>query len=166
MNIAGNASLIVAAYDDGTIRWHRLGDGQELLALFVHAKDRRYIAWTPQGYYAASPGGEDLIGWHVNRGFDTAPDFYPASTFASTYNRPDIVKAALDNVDAPPPGPKAEGLFDKARKLFSGKGPLTPAPLPRGERERAPLIPWHHTLSPRGRGWPLCGRVRGSFAAA
>ena len=117
-DIGGDGKLAVAAYSDGTIRWHRLGDGQELLALFVHAKDRRYIAWTPQGYYAASPGGEDLIGWHVNRGFDTAPDFYPASTFASTYNRPDIVKAALDNVDAPPPGPKAEGLFDKVRKLF------------------------------------------------
>ena len=118
VNIGGNGKLAVAAYGDGTIRWHRLADGQELLALFVHAKDRRYIAWTPQGYYAASPGGEDLIGWHVNRGFDTAPDFYPASTFASTYCRPDIVKAALDNVDAPPLLPKAEGFLDKVRKLF------------------------------------------------
>ena len=26
------------------------------------------LAWTPSGYYMASPGGEDLIGWHVNRG--------------------------------------------------------------------------------------------------
>ena len=96
VNIDGDGKLVVAAYADGTIRWHRLSDGQELLALFVHAEDRRYIAWTPQGYYAASPGAEDLIGWHVNRGFDTAPDFYPASTFASTYNKPAIVKAALD----------------------------------------------------------------------
>ena len=97
VNIGGNGKLVVAAYYDGTIRWHRLADGQELLALFVHAKEpSRYIAWTPKGYYAASPGAEDLIGWHVNRGFDTAPDFYPASTFATTYNKPDIVKAALD----------------------------------------------------------------------
>ncbi len=96
VNISGNGKLVAAAYGDGTIRWHRLSDGEELLALFVHAKDRRYIAWTPKGYYAASPDAEDLIGWHVNRGFDTAPDFYPASTFASTFNRPDTVKAALD----------------------------------------------------------------------
>jgi len=96
VNISGNGKLVAAAYSDGTIRWHRLSDGEELLALFVHAKDRRTIAWTPKGYYAASPGAEDLIGWHVNRGFDAAPDFYPASTFASTFNRPDIVKAALD----------------------------------------------------------------------
>ncbi|MGO8955360.1 MAG: toll/interleukin-1 receptor domain-containing protein [Rhodomicrobium sp.] len=96
VNISGNGKLVAAAYADGTIRWHRLSDGQELLALFVHAKDRRFIAWTPQGYYNASPGGEDLIGWHVNRGYGTAPDFYPASTFASTFRRPDIVRAALD----------------------------------------------------------------------
>src|SRR5208337_1416368 len=96
VNISRDGKLLVAAYGDGTIRWHRLSDGQELLALFVHAKDRRFIAWTPKGYYAASPGAEDLIGWHVNRGFDTAPDFYPASTFASTFRRPDIVRAALN----------------------------------------------------------------------
>ncbi len=96
VNISGDGRLVAAAYGDGTIRWHRLSDGEELLALFVHAHDRRYIAWTPKGYYAASPGAEDLIGWHVNRGFDTAPDFYPASTFASTFSRPDIVQAALD----------------------------------------------------------------------
>jgi WD40 repeat protein len=119
VNISGNGKLVAAACGDGTIRWHRLSDGEELLALFVHAKDRRYIAWTPKGYYAASPGAEDLIGWHVNRGFDTAPDFYPASTFASTFNRPDIVKAALDDANAAaPPPPPSEGLLGKVRKWF------------------------------------------------
>ena len=74
VNIGGNGKLVVVAYADGTIRWHRLSDGQELLALFrVHAKDRRYIAWTPQGYYAASPGGEDLIGWNVPRSLLSTP---------------------------------------------------------------------------------------------
>jgi WD40 repeat protein len=97
VNISGNGKLVAAAYADGTIRWHRLSDGEELLALFVHAKDRRRIAWTPKGYYdASSKEAEGLIGWHVNRGFDAVPDFYPASTFASTFNKPEIVKAALD----------------------------------------------------------------------
>lgn len=115
VNISGNGKLVVAACDDGTIRWHRLSDGEELLALFVHPKDRRFIAWTPEGYYAASPGAEDLIGWHVNRGFKTAPGFYPASTFASTYNKPEIVQAALGNLDAPPLT-QAEGLLGKIRR--------------------------------------------------
>ena len=82
VNIGRDAGLIVAAYDDGTIRWHRLSDGQELLALFIHAKDRRFIAWTPKGYYAASPGAEDLIGWHVNRDWDHSADFFPVRAFA------------------------------------------------------------------------------------
>ena len=99
VNIGGDGKLVVAAYGDGTIRWHRLSDGQELLALFVHAKDRRYIAWTPQGYYAASPGAEDLIGWHVNRDWDHAPDFFPASRFRDQFNRPDIVKRVLEDLD-------------------------------------------------------------------
>ena len=99
VNISGDGRLVVAAYADGTIRWHRLSDGQELLALFVHAKDRRFVAWTPKGYYAASPGGEDLLGWHVNRGWDRAPDFYPVSRFRDRFDRPDIVKRVLDDLD-------------------------------------------------------------------
>ena len=99
VNISRDVGLIVAAYDDGTIRWHRLSDGKELLALFVHAKDKRYIAWTPKGYYAASPGAEDLIGWHVNRDWDHAADFFPVSRFRDQYNRPDIVKRILDDLD-------------------------------------------------------------------
>ncbi len=99
VNISGNSKFVVAAYGDGTIRWQRLSDGQELLALFVHAKDRRYIAWTPKGYYAASPGAEDLIGWHVNRDWGHAPDFFPASRFRDQFNRPDIVKRVLGDLD-------------------------------------------------------------------
>ena len=95
VNISRDGKLLAAAYGDGTIRWYRPSDGQELLALFVHAKDRRFIAWTPKGYYAASPGAEDLIGWHVNRDWDHAADFFPASRFRDQFNRPDIVKRAL-----------------------------------------------------------------------
>ncbi|MGO9546101.1 MAG: hypothetical protein ACLPPF_15075 [Rhodomicrobium sp.] len=98
VNISGDGRILAVAYRDGTIRWHRLSDGKELLALFVHAKDHRFIAWTPKGYYAATPGGEDLIGWHINRDFDHAPDFFPVSRFKE-YNRPDIVKRALDDLD-------------------------------------------------------------------
>ena len=53
-NIPDDAKVVIVAYGDGTIRWHRLDNGQELLALFVHAKDRRWVAWTPGGYYRLS----------------------------------------------------------------------------------------------------------------
>ena len=99
LNIAPQGGLIVAAYSDGTIRWHRLSDGQELLALFVQAKDRRWVIWTPRGYYAASAGGESLVGWHVNRGWNEAADFFSVDRFRGEFNRPDIVRLMLGMQD-------------------------------------------------------------------
>lgn len=99
LNITAKDQLLIAAHTDGTIRWYRLADGKEFLALFVNAVDKRWIAWTPSGYFAASPGGEDLIGWHVNRGFDQAPDFFPASQFHDQFYRPDIVQEVFNTYD-------------------------------------------------------------------
>lgn len=96
---AQNGNLIIAAVGDGTIRWFRASDGAPLLSLFVQSVDNRWILWTPRGYYAASAGGENLIGWNVNRGETVAPDFFPASSFRHVFYRPDIVQrvvAALD----------------------------------------------------------------------
>jgi hypothetical protein len=47
----------------------------------------------------ASAGGEDLIGWHVNRGWTQEADFFPASQFRAEYNRPDIVRLVLKTRD-------------------------------------------------------------------
>jgi hypothetical protein len=76
-------------------------DGKELLALFPHTDRKRWILWTPSGYYDASPGAEELIGWHVNNGSDQAADFFPISRFRSTYYRPDVVAKVLETLDEP-----------------------------------------------------------------
>jgi hypothetical protein len=94
-----NGRVAVAALSDGTIRWYRLSDGMELLAFFPHFDRRRWVLWTPSGYYDASPGGEDFIGWHVNNGKDHAADFFPASRFRSTYYRPDVIDRVLKTLD-------------------------------------------------------------------
>ena len=99
VNIPPQGRVVVAAYGDGTIRWHRLSDGQELLAFFPHADRKRWVLWTPSGYFDASVGGEDLIGWHVNRGADAAADFFPASQFRSQFHRPDVIDRVLDTLD-------------------------------------------------------------------
>jgi hypothetical protein len=99
VNISADGRIIVAAYGDGTIRWVRWSDGKELLAVFFNRKTRAWVAWTPSGYYMASPGGEDLIGWHVNRGWNQTADFFPASKFKDKYARADIVKRVLDTLD-------------------------------------------------------------------
>ena len=99
VNVAKNGKVVVAALGDGTLRWYRLTDGKELLAFFPHADKKRWVLWTPSGYYDASPGGEDLIGWHVNHGRDQAADFFPASRFRDAYYRPDVVAKVLQTGD-------------------------------------------------------------------
>ena len=116
VEISQDGKLVVAAYGDGTIRWHRLSDGQELLALFVHAKDRRWITWTPKGYYMASAGGENLIGWHVNRGWAEAADFFPADRFRNRFYRPDVVHQVLQTLDEDKAIAEADRLANTARQ--------------------------------------------------
>ena len=96
-----NGQVAVAALGDGTVRWYRMKDGKELLAFFPHADRKRWILWTPSGYYDASPGAEELIGWHVNNRSDQAADFFPISRFRSTYYRPDVVAKVLEILDEP-----------------------------------------------------------------
>src|SRR5205807_2202878 len=78
LNLSADGKLAVAAFADGTVRWLRASDGKELLALFVHATQKSWVAWTPSGYYDASAGGEGLIGWHVNQGKEREASFVPA----------------------------------------------------------------------------------------
>ncbi|HME26806.1 MAG TPA: caspase family protein [Acetobacteraceae bacterium] len=99
VNITPDGRLAVASFGDGTIRWYRMRDGVELLALFPHLDGKRWVAWTPQGYYDASAGGDELIGWHVNRGADQEADFFPARQFSEQFNRPDIIALVLDTLD-------------------------------------------------------------------
>jgi hypothetical protein len=94
-----NGQIAAAALGDGTIRWYRLSDGKEILSFFAHTDRRRWVLWTPSGYYDASPGGEDFIGWHVNNGKEQAADFFPASRFRSTFYRPDVIDRVLQTLD-------------------------------------------------------------------
>jgi hypothetical protein len=113
VNVSADGKLIVAAYGDGTIRWHRVSDGAELLALFMHPDGKRWVAWTPQGYYDASVGADDLIGWQVNHGYDQAPDFFPASQFQQRFNRRDVIARVLDTLDVDRALAEADASADK-----------------------------------------------------
>jgi len=110
LNITPDGRLAVAAFGDGSIRWYRMEDGGELLAFFPHRDGARWVAWTPTGHYLASPGGDSLIGWHVNRGSEKSADFYAVGRFRDVYYRPDIVRRALDAETVAAPGDIAELL--------------------------------------------------------
>jgi hypothetical protein len=72
---------------------------EPFLSLFFAGND--WVAWIPEGFYAASPGGERLVGWHVNNGVDQMASFYPADRFAPSLYRPDVISAVAEtgNID-------------------------------------------------------------------
>ncbi len=85
---------------------------EPLLSLF--AAGNEWVAWTPEGYYAASPGGERLMGWHVNNGLDKLASFYPASRFHASLYRPDVLQLLFtEGIDGDLK--KALAAADKAR---------------------------------------------------
>ncbi|NJD36224.1 MAG: hypothetical protein FIA96_15570 [Betaproteobacteria bacterium] len=95
VNISADGRWVVAGLGDGSVRWLRLNDGAEQLALFVHADRERWIVWTPSGYYDTSAGGENLVGWHLNRAFNQSADFFSAGRFRDRLYRPDVIQKLL-----------------------------------------------------------------------
>jgi Caspase domain len=96
VNISGNDKTIVATLSDGTIRWFRMEDGKEILSFYLHTDQKRWVLFTPSGYYDASPGAEDFLGWHVNNGMEKTPSFYPVSRYREQFYRPDVIDAVLE----------------------------------------------------------------------
>ncbi len=93
VNITRNGKLALAAFGDGTIRWYRMEDGEELLGFFPHKNGKEWVVWTPDGYYMSSPNGDNFIGWHINNGKNQAAVFYKAVQFERILYRPDYVRA-------------------------------------------------------------------------
>ena len=95
VNLSADGRFVVAALGDGTIRWYRSTDGTEALALFVHGDGERWVLWTPEGFYDASSGADDLIGYHLNRGRDQAGEFVGSDQLARLFYRPDLMARRL-----------------------------------------------------------------------
>jgi WD40 repeat protein len=85
-----DGKLFMTGSSDQTIRVWRFDREEPVLSLFFAG--REWIAWTPEGYYAASANGERLMGWQVNNGFDKVGTFYPAAQFRASLFQPDVIK--------------------------------------------------------------------------
>ncbi|MFN4867664.1 MAG: caspase family protein [Cyanobium sp.] len=95
VNLSADGRFVVAALGDGTIRWYRSSDGSQVLALYVHPDGQRWMQWTPEGFYDASPGGAELFGYHLNNGRDQAGTFIRASQLQQKFFRPDLIARRL-----------------------------------------------------------------------
>ena len=74
------------------------GRRQELLAFFPLADRTNWVAWTPDGFYAATPGAHGVLRWHVNHGWDAPGEAIPVSDIAEL-RRPEVLPLVLQEMD-------------------------------------------------------------------
>jgi len=103
VNASRDGRIIVTADGDGAIRWHRADDGRELMALQVLPNGKElakwdWVLWTPEGFYEATPGAEDVLKWVVNHGPDKAATTLPVSAIAKLH-RPNALPLVLDKLE-------------------------------------------------------------------
>ena len=84
-------------------------DGRELLALQVLPDKKNWVLWTPEGFYAATPGAHGVLRWLVNRGPDKAADTVPVSAIPKL-NRSDALPLVLQERETA----RALGIADLA----------------------------------------------------
>lgn len=136
LRCSADRQLLLGALVDGTLRWFRGSDGAPLLTLFPHPDGRRWVAFTPSGYYDASFGGDELLGFRVDHS-DRDADFFRASRLRDVFYRPDIIARVLVSQD--------ETRAVREANALSGRAPLQ-LPL------RELLPPVLRIISPRDNG--------------
>ena len=91
---------------------------RELLVSLFQGKDGEWVIWTPQGYYAASGPGSELIGWQINHGQEHEAEYVTAAQLRKTLNRPDIVARAIQLASAEQAVKEANGTNFKLADLL------------------------------------------------
>ncbi len=87
---SNDGRYFVTGSADETVRVWSVDRDTPLLSLFVAGSE--WIAWSPEGYYAASPYGERLMGWQVNNGPDRNALYYPAVQFRASLYQPEVIR--------------------------------------------------------------------------
>jgi WD40 repeat protein len=123
--------FLVSGSADQTVRLWNLKTRELLVTLFRGA-DGEWVMWTPQGYYAGSPGADKIVGWQINRGAENAADYVTAEQLRKHLNRPDIVAKAIQLASAEEAVHTSYGTQFKLSDLLARPAPhlriLSPAP--------------------------------------
>lgn len=110
INVSADGRLVVAMHDDGTIRWYRRDEGRELLAFFPLVDRKNWVAWTPEGFYAATAGAYGLLRWHINHGMHAPAEAISVDEITEL-RRPGALRLILQEMETA----RALGLADMER---------------------------------------------------
>jgi WD40 repeat protein len=111
---------------------------RELIATLFAGKTGEWAVWTPQGFYASSPGADNMIGWQINRGPGHEAEYVATSQLRKILNRPDIVARAIELASAEQAQKEMPGVgFDPYRLMDS--------PVPKLQ-----IVAWHPESGSQG----------------
>jgi WD40 repeat protein len=85
--------LVSGSWDQTARLWNLAT--RELLVTIFRGADGEWAIWTPQGYFAASPGGAGLVGWQIDRGPEKTAVYVTGTQLHEFLERPDIVAKAI-----------------------------------------------------------------------
>jgi WD40 repeat protein len=92
--VSPDRRYVLIGSSDQTLTIYHPASDRVLLTIFPAGAD--WIAWTREGYYAATPGGERRMGWQVDNGLNQMATFFPAERFREQLHRPDVIKLVLE----------------------------------------------------------------------
>ena len=191
VNLTADGRLAVAGLGDGTVRWYRMSDGAEILSAFAEPDGKHWVAWTPEGFFDHGEGGEQLIGYHLNRIADGRPkgaDFVRVEQLYALFFRRDLVVKKFQGKSEDEIAQQLQKIGDVRDVL--GKGlppdlrlteyclgsacqPVAPAEQVRGVGKvqlvdtSAPEVTLHFDVADRGGGiGPIVVRDKGATLAA
>ena len=119
---------------DQTLRLWNLKTRELLITLFQGA-DGEWVIWTPQGFYASSGPGAELIGWQINHGPEHEAEYVTAAQLRQHLNRPDIVARAIQLASAEAAVEEARGADFKLPDLLAKPVPRIPRSFARSGRD-------------------------------
>ncbi len=92
--VSPDNKYLVSGGGDQTVRLWSMETKKLIVSLFKGAPDE-WVIWTPQGYYAGSPGADKIVGWQINKGAGEAAEYFTAEQLRNDLYRPDIVTKAI-----------------------------------------------------------------------
>jgi WD40 repeat protein len=100
--VSADGRWALSGANDQTLRLWSLtalspsGSTQRLptLTLFA-ATDGEWVAWTPEGFFAASPQGAQLVGYNIDQGLNKIARYISAEQLRDRFYRPALIQAKL-----------------------------------------------------------------------